>query len=137
MSLFFICKRFILKEYLLMTFLKQSTGLLCYTLFGKIPLASNSTSYPFQIQPFGFQGHQLFPTPVSFNLNQVQYSLARGNRLSVSSTLPKKHIGRPGFADAAPVEWNSLPQTVRTQQTINGFRSQLKTHLFRLAYPPR
>ena len=36
---------------------------------------------------------------------------------------------------AAPAEWSKLPQTVRSQQTIHGFRSQLKTHLFRLAYP--
>ena len=44
-------------------------------------------------------------------------------------------IGRRGFSVAAPAEWNKLPQTVRSQQTIDGFRSQLKTHLFRLAYP--
>ena len=63
-------------------------------------------------------------------------SLTHGNRLSVSSTRPKKHIGRRGFAVAAPAEWNNLPQTVRSQQTIDGFRSQLKTYLFRLAYLP-
>ena len=63
-------------------------------------------------------------------------SLTRCNRLSISSTRPNKHIGRRGFAVAAPAEWNKLPQTVRSQQTIDGFRSQLKTYLFRLAYPP-
>ena len=63
-------------------------------------------------------------------------SLTRGNRLSISSTRPNKHIGRHGFAVAAPAEWNKLPQTVRSQQTIDGFRNQLKTYLFRLAYPP-
>ena len=62
-------------------------------------------------------------------------SLSCGNRLSVS-TRPKKHIGRRGFAVAAPAEWNKLPQTIRSEQTIDRFRSQLKTHLFRLAYPP-
>ena len=61
-------------------------------------------------------------------------SLTYGNRLSVSSTRPKKHIARRGFAVAAPAEWNKLPQTA--QQTIDGFRSQPKTLLFRLAYPP-
>ena len=40
-------------------------------------------------------------------------SLTRGNRLSVSSTRPKKHIGRRGFAVASPAEWNKLPQTVK------------------------
>ena len=53
-------------------------------------------------------------------------SLTYGNRLSVSSTCPKKHTDRRGFTVATPVEWNRLPQTVRTQQTINGFRSQLE-----------
>ena len=80
----------------------------------------------------------------AINLSQPPYlsalirssSLTRGNRLSVSSTHPQKHIGRRGFAVAAPAEWNKLPQTVRSEQTIDRFRSQLKTHLFRLAYPP-
>ena len=80
----------------------------------------------------------------AINLSQPPYlsalirssSLTRCNRLSVSSTRPKKHIGRRGFAVAAPAEWNKLPQTVRSEQTIDHFRSQLKTHLFRLAYPP-
>ena len=80
----------------------------------------------------------------AINLSQPPYlsalirscSVTRGNRLSVSSTHPKKHIGRRGFAVATPAEWNKLPQTVRSQQTIEGFRSQLKTYLFKLAYPP-
>ena len=80
----------------------------------------------------------------AINLSQPPYlsalirssSLTRGNRLSISSTRPNKHIGRRGFAVAAPAEWNKLPQTVRSQQTIDGFRRQLKTYLFRLAYPP-
>ena len=80
----------------------------------------------------------------AINLSQPPYlsalmrssSLTHGNRLSVSSTRTKKHIGRRGFAVAAPAEWNKLPQTVRSEQTIDCFRSQLKTHLFRLAYPP-
>ena len=64
----------------------------------------------------------------SINFSQPPYlsalikssSRTCGNRLSVYSTHPKKHIGRRGFAVAAPVEWNRLPQTVRFQQTING-----------------
>ena len=80
----------------------------------------------------------------AINLSQPLYlsalirssSLTCGNRLSISSTRPNKHIGRRGFAVAAPAEWNKLPQTVRSQQTIDGFRSQLKSYLFRLAYPP-
>ena len=62
--------------------------------------------------------------------------LTCGNRLSLSSASHKKAIGRRGFVVASPIEWNRLPQSVRSQQTITGFRSQLKTYLFRLAYPP-
>ena len=75
----------------------------------------------------------------AINLSHPPYFSAlirSSSRLSISSTHPKKHIGRRGFAVAAPAEWNKLPQTVRSQQTIDGFRSQLKTYLFRLAYPP-
>ena len=61
--------------------------------------------------------------------------LTCGNRLSLSSVSHKKAIGRRGFAMASPIEWKRLPQSVRSQQTITGFRSQLKTYLFRLAYP--
>ena len=63
-------------------------------------------------------------------------SLTRGNWLSLSSVRPKKAIGRRGFAMASPTEWNRLPQSVRSQNTIIGFQSQLKSYLFRLAYLP-
>ena len=63
-------------------------------------------------------------------------SFTRGNRLSLSSGHPKKAIGRRGFAMASPTEWNRLPQLVQSQNKIVGFRSQLKTYLFRLVYPP-
>ena len=102
----------------------------------KTPLAPNST--------FNILFKYNFLVFKAINLSQPPYlsalirssSLTRGNRLSISSTHPNKHIGRRGFAVAAPAEWNKLPQTVRSQQTIDGFRNQLKTYLFRLAYPP-
>ena len=62
-------------------------------------------------------------------------SRTRGNRLAVS-TRAKKQIGDRQFSVAAPRLWNSLPQAVRVQDSISSFRSQLKTYLFRLAYPP-
>ena len=84
-----------------------------------------------------FRLRQLLLVFKAINLSQPPYlsalirssSLTRGNRLSISSTRPNKHIGRRGFAVAAPAEWNKLPQTVGSQQTIDGFRSQLKTYL--------
>ena len=63
-------------------------------------------------------------------------SLTRGHRLSLSPVRPKKAISRRGFAMASPTEWNRLPQSVRSQNTIMGFQSQLETYLFILEYPP-
>ena len=38
------------------------------------------------------------------------------------------------FRIDAPKGWNSFPATVRSSDSTNGFRRQLKTHLFDLAY---
>ena len=62
--------------------------------------------------------------------------LTRGNRLSISSSKPNKRSGLRNFIAGAPTEWNKLPQAIRTIESISGFRKQLKTYLFRLAYPP-
>ncbi len=43
--------------------------------------------------------------------------------------------GRRSFSYAAPKVWNSLPFYLRTSPTFNKFCSDLKTHLFRLAFP--
>ena len=42
--------------------------------------------------------------------------------------------GQRSFAYSAPSTWNSLPQQVRSSDSVSTFRSQTKTHLFRLAY---
>ena len=62
--------------------------------------------------------------------------LTWGNRLSVSSSKPNKCSGLRSFIAGAPTEWNKLPQAIRNIESISGFRKQLKTYLFRLAYPP-
>ena len=62
--------------------------------------------------------------------------LTRGNRLSISSSKPKKRSGLRSFIVGAPTEWNMLPQAIRSIESISGFRKRLKTYLFRLAYPP-
>ena len=40
------------------------------------------------------------------------------------------------FAYSAPRLWNKLPLHVRSSSTVGTFRSQLKSYLFTLAYPP-
>ena len=43
--------------------------------------------------------------------------------------------GRRSFSYAAPKVWNSLPLYLRTSPTFSKFCSDLKTHLFCLAFP--
>ena len=47
----------------------------------------------------------------------------------------KRHFNA-SFSFAGPSLWNSLPQLVRSAESIGSFRKHLKTHLFQLAYPP-
>ena len=125
--------------------LQRVQNALCRIIF-RLDKMSHVTSFLKKLHWLPIQHRILYNLLVfkAINLSQPPYlsvlikssSLTHGNRLSISSTRPKKHIGRRGFAVAAPAEWNKLPQTVRSQQTIDGFRSQLKTYLFRLAYPP-
>ena len=43
-------------------------------------------------------------------------------------------FGDRSFSVAAPTLWNNLPASLRSMSSISSFRSQLKTHLFRLAF---
>jgi hypothetical protein len=45
-------------------------------------------------------------------------------------------IGKRAFSISGPKTWNSLPPAVRSSKELSTFRSRLKTHLFKLAYPP-
>ena len=47
-----------------------------------------------------------------------------------------KTRGDRAFEAAAPKLWNSLPPHVRAAQTLEVFKSLLKTYLFSLAFPP-
>ena len=48
----------------------------------------------------------------------------------------KTSLGARAFSVAGPSFWNSLPKPVRLSESLESFRSRLKTHLFHLAYPP-
>ena len=113
---------------------RAQNALCCITLFEKLHWLPVQHCILFKYNLLVFKDINLSQSPYLSALIRSS-SLILGNRLSVSSTCPKKHIGRRGFAAATPAEWNKLPQTVRYHQTIGGFRSQLKTYLFRLAYP--
>ena len=42
--------------------------------------------------------------------------------------------GRRSFSCAGPVLWNSLREDMRLADSLNSFKSHLKTHYFKLAY---
>jgi len=46
----------------------------------------------------------------------------------------KTHAGTRAFSVAVPTLWNSLPEHVKSSNTIVYSRHQLKTYLFGLAY---
>ena len=53
-------------------------------------------------------------------------------------TVPKTRyvtVGDRSFTKAGPVLWNSLPLQLRSCAILNSYKQQLKTYLFRLAYP--
>ena len=41
-----------------------------------------------------------------------------------------------GFSVAAPNLWNSIPDNLKSENTEMTFHRQLKSYLFKLAYPP-
>ena len=45
-----------------------------------------------------------------------------------------KTFGDRPFASSGPFLWNKLPHEIRNSQSVNIFKSKLKTHLFKLAY---
>ena len=40
-------------------------------------------------------------------------------------------FGRRSFQYAGPRNWRDLPPTLRTKQSLNSFKEQLKSHLFK------
>jgi len=82
--------------------------------------------------------HNLAPTYL-YDLLQ-EYTPSRTLRSSSSGllTIPTSRLSTMGaraFSCSAPRLWNSLPPHIRQSDSITSFKSQLKTHLFRLAYP--
>ena len=43
-------------------------------------------------------------------------------------------MGERAFQKCAPKLWNSIPVPIKECDTLEGFKSKLKTHLFEIAY---
>ncbi|KAF7660761.1 hypothetical protein LDENG_00275780, partial [Lucifuga dentata] len=67
------------------------------------------------------------------------YSTSRSLRSSGSNLLriTKSNLrtkGDQAFAVRAPKLWNDLPEDLRLAKSVSVFKSQLKTHFYRLAF---
>ena len=83
--------------------------------------------------------HGLAPKYISdlINVKPIsKYSLRSNNELLLKppsqKTLPT--LGDRAFAAAAPKLWNLLPNKLKDTNSINTFKKELKTYLFRLAF---
>jgi hypothetical protein len=65
--------------------------------------------------------------------HQERYSTRRNSQhcLSKPPLFNLKSYGERSFTFSAPTEWNKLPLEIRTASSIECFKSQLKTHLFK------
>jgi len=46
----------------------------------------------------------------------------------------KTKYGDRAFSVAAPTVWNSLPESVRSHETLASFKRKLKTYLFKISF---
>ena len=47
----------------------------------------------------------------------------------------KLNLGKRAFSVAAPIIWNELPTTLKSCESLASFRKNLKTYLFKIAFP--
>ena len=54
-------------------------------------------------------------------------------QLSIPRT--KLNLGKRAFTVDAPIIWNELPTTLKSCESLASFRKNLKTYLFKIAFP--
>ena len=81
--------------------------------------------------------HGLAPAYVSTLITSYEPRRALRSAGSALLCVPRHNLecyGRRSFSCAGPVLWNSLPEGMRLAESLNSFKSHLKTHYFKLAY---
>ena len=63
-----------------------------------------------------------------------QLRSSTSEQLSIPRT--KLNLGKRAFSVAAPIIWNELPTTLKSCESLASFRKNLKTYLFKIAFPP-
>ena len=78
------------------------------------------------------------PKYLSDSLHTYQSSRSLRSSSEKLLIVPKRNlktVGERSFSFLAPTIWNSLPATIRNLPDLEKFRSHLKTHLFKEAFP--
>ena len=63
-------------------------------------------------------------------------STRSSDSLVLSIPYVRSSLGKRAFSVIGPRLWNSLPSDTRNSSSLPIFRSRLKTHLFKIAFPP-
>ena len=77
------------------------------------------------------------PTYLYNSLSFPSHALSTRSSDSSVLSIPyvRTSLGKRAFSVVAPRLWNSLPPDTRNSLSLSTFRSKLKTHLFKLAFP--
>ena len=67
-------------------------------------------------------------------LRSTVRSLRNRKLLDIPYDYNQNNMSDRSFSRNAPKLWNSLPIKVKSQKSLEGFKRQLKTHLFKLSY---
>ena len=78
------------------------------------------------------------PTYLYNSLSFQSHSVSTRSSASLVLSIPYvwSSLGKRTFSVIGPRLWNSLPPDTRNSSSLPIFRSMLKTHLFKIAFPP-
>ena len=78
------------------------------------------------------------PTYLYNSLSFPSHSVSTQSSDSLVLSIPyvRSSLGKRAFSVIGPRLWNSLPPDTRNSNSLPTFRSRLKTHLFKIAFPP-
>ena len=78
------------------------------------------------------------PTYLYNSLPFPSHSVSTRSSDSLVLSIPyvRSSLGKRAFSVIGPRLWNSLPPDTRNSNSLPNFRSRLKTHLFKIAFPP-
>ena len=73
---------------------------------------------------------------IVFHFRHILFLHDLSDSLVLSIPYVRSSLGKMAFSVIGPRLWNSLPPDTRNSSSLPIFRSRLKTHLFKIAFPP-